>query len=99
VRHKLMNDKASVTFRVQDPFNTMRFTSVLRSELAADDLRQPGGGTGQIQSLYLLDSERRFGARGAFVSFNYTFGQAPRIRAPRPQEQPADPSAPPLGGP
>jgi hypothetical protein len=58
-----------------------------------------GSGTGQIQSLYLLDTERRFGARGAFLSFNYTFGQAPRLRAPRPQEQPADPSAPPMGGP
>jgi outer membrane receptor protein involved in Fe transport len=31
--------------------------------------------------------DRRFGARGAFLSFNYSFGQAPRIR-PRPQEEP-----------
>lgn len=30
--------------------------------------------------------DRRFGARGAFLSFNYSFGQAPRIR-PRPQEE------------
>ncbi|MGZ8468143.1 MAG: TonB-dependent receptor domain-containing protein [Gemmatirosa sp.] len=30
--------------------------------------------------------DRRFGARGAFLSFNYSFGQAPRIR-PRQQEE------------
>jgi ferric enterobactin receptor len=30
--------------------------------------------------------DRRFGARGAFLSVNYSFGQAPRIR-PRPQEE------------
>jgi len=30
--------------------------------------------------------DRRFGARGAFLSFNYSFGQAPRLR-PRPQEE------------
>ena len=30
--------------------------------------------------------DRRFGARGAFLSFNYAFGQAPRLR-PRPQEE------------
>jgi outer membrane receptor protein involved in Fe transport len=30
--------------------------------------------------------DRRFGARGAFLSFNYNFGQAPKIRQ-RPQEE------------
>jgi hypothetical protein len=32
-------------------------------------------------------SERKFGARGVFLSFNYAFGQQPRVR-PRPSEQP-----------
>jgi outer membrane receptor protein involved in Fe transport len=37
--------------------------------------------------------DRRFGARGAFLSFNWNFGTAPRIR-PRPQEE----SVPQSGG-
>lgn len=32
--------------------------------------------------------DRRFGARGAFLSFNYNFGKPPRIK-PRPQEEQA----------
>lgn len=38
-------------------------------------------------------TDRRFGARGAFLNFGYNFGQAPRIR-PRPQE----PESAPAGG-
>ena len=32
-------------------------------------------------------TERQFGVRGTFLSFQYNFGQAPRIRQPQPQEQ------------
>lgn len=32
-------------------------------------------------------TERRFGVRGTFLSFQYSFGQAPRIRQPQPQDQ------------
>lgn len=41
--------------------------------------------TGNDQTIQV--SERRFGARGAFLSFQYNIGQAPRIRQPQPQEQ------------
>ena len=83
LRQKFMNDKASVTLRVSDPLNRMRFGMLTERDYDAT-LQQPG---------YELDMERRFGARALFISFNYTFGQTPRLRAPRPQEQaPADPS-------
>jgi outer membrane receptor protein involved in Fe transport len=36
-------------------------------------------------------TERQFGVRGTFLSFQYTFGQAPRIR--QPQQQPQEPQA------
>jgi outer membrane receptor protein involved in Fe transport len=84
LRQKFMNDKASVTFRVQDPFNTMRFRSY------TDD---PNGVLG-----YRIDTERRFGARGAFISFNYSFGQTPRLRTPTQQQPQSDPGQP-MGGP
>jgi ferric enterobactin receptor len=83
LRQKFLRDKASVTLRVADPLNTMRF-SIFTERDYDRELQTPG---------YTLDSERRFGARAVFLSFNYTFGQTPRLRAPRPQEQaPADPS-------
>lgn len=81
LRQKLYGDKASLTLRVQDPFNTMRF------------------GFNQADSRVVQESLRRFGARGVFASFNYNFGQAPRLRA-RPQEQqPQDASPTPGMGP
>jgi len=43
-------------------------------------------------------TDRRFGARGAFLNFSYNFGQAPRIR-PRPQEQESAPAGPGPGAP
>jgi outer membrane receptor protein involved in Fe transport len=33
-------------------------------------------------------TERRFGVRAAFLSFQYNFGRPPRVRQPRPDEQP-----------
>jgi outer membrane receptor protein involved in Fe transport len=62
LRQKLMGERASVTMRVVDPFNTMRFRSLTDDE----DLYQ--------------ETERRMGARGLFLSFNYSFGQQPRVR-------------------
>ncbi|HEX8360834.1 MAG TPA: TonB-dependent receptor [Longimicrobium sp.] len=84
LRQKFMRDKASVTFRVQDPFNTMRFSTY------NDD---PNGVLG-----YRINTERRFGARGAFLMFNYTFGQTPRLRTPTQQQPQSDPGQP-MGGP
>ena len=67
LRQKLRGDKASVTLRVQDPFNTMRF----RVEAGDDNITQI--------------TERRFNARAAYLTFQYNFGQAPRIRQRRPE--------------
>ena len=36
-------------------------------------------------------SQRRFGARGAFLSFSWNFGQQPRVERPRGEEQEAGP--------
>jgi outer membrane receptor protein involved in Fe transport len=87
LRQKFMRDKASITLRVADPLNTMRMS--MSSVRDYDrELQQPG---------YTLDQERRFGARAVFLSFNYTFGQTPRLRPSRqPEQAPADPSQSPI---
>ena len=69
-RHKVLRDKGSVTLRVQDPFNLMKF-----------ELRQADGRI--VQS-----SQRRFGMRGVYLNFSYTYGQAPRIKQPQVEPQP-----------
>jgi ferric enterobactin receptor len=70
LRRKIDGDNASVTLRVSDPFNTMKFRI-----LAGDD---------NVTQL----TERRFGARTVFVTYQYSYGQAPRVRQPRPEDQP-----------
>ena len=83
LRQKFLNDRASVTVRVSDPLNRMRFGMITERDYDAE-LDLPG---------YTLDTERRFGARALFISFSYNFGQTPRLRTPRPQDQPqVDPS-------
>jgi ferric enterobactin receptor len=49
-------------------------------------------GDGDIVQL----TSRRWGARSAWLTFQFNYGQAPRIREPRPQEQPQG-GAPPFG--
>jgi ferric enterobactin receptor len=68
LRQKVMGERASITLRVMDPFNTMGFAS---------ELNDPR---------FFQETERRFGARGVFLSFNYGFGQQPRVRQQRPQD-------------
>ncbi len=75
VRQKLMGEKASVSLRVSDPFDTNRF----RVEAGNDQIFQL--------------TERRFNSRAVHLTFQYNFGQAPKIRQ-RPQEQPATPGFP-----
>jgi outer membrane receptor protein involved in Fe transport len=70
LRQRFMNDKAAVTMRVVDPFNTM----VFRIRTGDDNIMQL--------------TERRFGMRTAFLSFQYNFGRPPRVRQPRPEDQP-----------
>jgi ferric enterobactin receptor len=45
---------------------------------------------------FVQETERRFGARAVFLTFNYNFGRPPRIRQPRPDGQ--QPNQDPTGG-
>lgn len=74
VRHRLYGERGSVTLRVSDPFNTMRF----RVEAGDDNIVQL--------------TERRFNSRALHLSFQYNYGQAPRIRQ-RPQQPQPEPQA------
>jgi hypothetical protein len=77
IRQKVMGEKASVSLRVSDPFDTNRF----RVEAGDDNVFQL--------------TERRFNSRAVHLTFQYNFGQAPKIRPrPQPQEQPATPGFP-----
>jgi len=75
LRQKLMGDKATLSLRVSDPFQTTGF----RVEAGDDNLLQI--------------TERSFNARALHLTFQYTFGQAPRVRQ-RPQDQPQEPQQP-----
>ena len=52
----------------------------------ADPFGTMGWGYRASDGRIVQDMQRRFGARGTFLSFNYTFGKPPRIRQ-RPAEQ------------
>jgi ferric enterobactin receptor len=67
LRQKLPGDKATVSLRLVDPFNTM----AMRLEAGDENLLQL--------------TERRFGVRAAHLTFQYTFGSAPRLRQRRPE--------------
>ncbi|HKY96464.1 MAG TPA: outer membrane beta-barrel family protein, partial [Gemmatimonadaceae bacterium] len=68
VRQKIMEGKATIALRLQDPFNTagMRI-------LTGDD---------NITQL----TSRKFGVRAAFLTFQYNWGQAPKITQPKQQQ-------------
>ena len=74
VRQKIMEGKATVSLRVQDPFNTMG----MRIRTGDDNITQI--------------TSRKFGVRAAFLTFQYNFGQTPKIRPV--QQQPQDQAAP-----
>jgi ferric enterobactin receptor len=67
LRQKLPGDKATVSLRVVDPFNTM-------------GMRLSAGDENLLQM-----TERTFGVRAAHLTFQYTFGSAPRLRQRRPE--------------
>ena len=75
LRQRFMDDKATLTLRVTDPFEKMGF----RVEAGDENIFQI--------------TERRFNARALQLTFQYTFGQAPRVRQ-RPQDQPQEPQQP-----
>ena len=71
IRKKLDGDKASVSVRFADPFNTNGF--------------RVRAGDGTITQT----TARKFGVRATFFTFQYNFGQAPKIRPPREDAAPA----------
>ncbi|HYO46859.1 MAG TPA: TonB-dependent receptor [Gemmatimonadota bacterium] len=70
LRQRLIGDRASLSLRLVDPFDTMGF----RVEAANDDVTQI--------------TERKFDARAVHLTFQYSFGQAPKVRQPRPDATP-----------
>jgi ferric enterobactin receptor len=68
LKKKVDGDKASVSLRVSDPFNTGKF----RVQAGTETLTQI--------------TERSFGNRAAYLTFQWNYGQTPRIRQPRPEE-------------
>jgi outer membrane receptor protein involved in Fe transport len=70
VKKKLDGDKASLSLRLSDPFNTGKF--------------RVQAGDANITQL----TERNFGNRAAYVTFQYNYGQQPRVRQPQQQDQP-----------
>ena len=82
----------------QGRVSSMTMTNValrqkLRGEAAsvtlrlADPFNTMGQGFVTSDGTFYQTSERRFGARGLFVSFNYAFGQQPRTRDRAPDQQ------------
>ena len=53
-----------------------------------DPFNAMGFGSSTDDGRFYQTSERRFGARGAFLSFTHAFGQQPRISRPRAPEMP-----------
>ncbi|HEU4561804.1 MAG TPA: TonB-dependent receptor [Longimicrobium sp.] len=72
LRQKLIGERGSLTLRVVDPFDLSRNRRTTDASLE--------------ELPYLMESERSFGARTVSLAFSYSFGQAPKLRAPRPQE-------------
>ena len=68
LKKKVDGDKASVSMRLSDPFNTGKF------RVQAGDAK-----LSQV-------TERNFGNRAAYFTFQYNYGQAPRVRQPKPDE-------------
>ena len=69
LRQKIMEGKATVAFRVQDPFNTMG----MKIRTGDDNITQL--------------TQRKFGVRAAFLTFQYNWGQTPKIRQPQQQQE------------
>jgi ferric enterobactin receptor len=70
IRQKLYGDKASLSLRAQDPFDTMKF----KINVGDDNVTQL--------------TERKFGVRAVFLTFQYNYGQAPKVRQPKQEQQP-----------
>ena len=58
-----------------------------------DPFNKMGMGFVTDDGRFYQTSERKFGARGVFLGFNYTFGQQPRLRQRAPEQQPESSAA------
>jgi hypothetical protein len=52
----------------------------------ADPFNTMGMGFVTSNGTFYQATERKFGARGVFLSFNYAFGQQPRLRQRAPEQ-------------
>lgn len=66
IKQKVMDDRGSLSLRVNDPFKTMGF-------------RVEAGDSSLVQV-----TRRDFDARSLYLTFQYSFGRAPKVRHPRP---------------
>lgn len=57
-----------------------RLTLVLRRRRLSDPFDQMGFTFRTFDALHEQESRRKFGARAAYLTFSYNFGQQPRIR-------------------
>ncbi len=64
-----------------------------------DPLNRMGFTMQTVDPLYFQLNERRFGARAAYLTFSYNFGQKPRLRNSPPAEAPEVQSPNPMGTP
>ncbi|HEU4885969.1 MAG TPA: TonB-dependent receptor, partial [Longimicrobium sp.] len=64
-----------------------------------DPLNRMGFSMETVDPLYFQLNERRFGARAAYLTFSYNFGQTPRLRNRPPAEVPETQSPNPMGTP
>jgi hypothetical protein len=64
-----------------------------------DPLNRMGFSMQTTDPLYYQLNERRFGARAAYLTFSYNFGQQPRLRNRPPAEAPEVQSPNPMGTP
>lgn len=72
LRKKIDGDNSSITLRVLDPFSTNRF----RIKVGDDNVVQRTERT-----------ERTAGVRSVFITYQYLYGQTPRVRQVQQEQQ------------
>ena len=82
-----MRAHTMLTLSLRQKINGDKGSVTLRIQ---DPLKTMNFGQTQVDGLVEQSTLREFAARGAFLSFSYNFGRAPRLR-PRPTDQAPDP--------
>ena len=81
----------STNFSVRQKLNGDAMTVSLR---VVDPFNQTGFKVRVGDDNLVQITERKFGVRGTFLTFQYNFGQAPKIKIPRPEETQQAPAFP-----